>query len=353
RITVRYHLRPMDFADTVAYIEHRLEVAGGKGGVAFSRGALRLLYRAARGIPRLVNVICDRVLLIGYAEDQRQITARMMDQAIAEIGGERQLQRRRRRLLLASCAVVCVTLLVAVLLFADRGWWRAKQTVASDSVSSSEVYRQLATQREVDSCRDALNVVLSAWGAPAVSAIDGKDVVREMEAAVRERGFTLSRVTGSIGLLQRLDLPVVLELTLPGATGKRFLALTGADNGRLHLKTSFPGGSVLSGSDLDRIWAGRAYAVWRDPLGIRPPLRPGARGKSVKRLQLYLRNSGLYDGEVTRRFDPATVLAVKRFQSNRGIPADGTIEELTLLFICRAGEGKRFPALVKQTEEGR
>ena len=209
------------------------------------------------------------------------------------------------------------------------------------------------TQREGDSARDALNAVLAAWGAPAVTAIDGKDVVLEMEAAVRARGLALSRVTGSIGLLQRLDLPVVLELTLPGTAGRRFLALTGANNGRLRIKTPFPGESELSGSDLDRIWAGRAYAVWRDPLGIKTPLRPGTRGKAVRRLQLYLSNSGLYDGVVTRRFDPATVLAVKRFQSSRGLPADGTVEELTLLFVCRAGEGKRFPSLVKPTEVGR
>ncbi len=77
RITVRYHLQPMDFIDTVHYIHHRLEVAGGKGDVVFSEGALKRIYRYSRGLPRLINVACDRALLTGYTRDTTRISSKV------------------------------------------------------------------------------------------------------------------------------------------------------------------------------------------------------------------------------------------------------------------------------------
>jgi general secretion pathway protein A len=346
RITVRYHLRPMDFDDTRSYVDHRLDVAGGRGGVAFSHGALKRLYRAARGIPRLINVIGDRVLLIGYAEERRQITARMMGQAIAEIGGERRQDLRRRRAL----AVALAALLVTGVFFSTRGH-RVRGTPGSVAPEAGAVlFRQIAAQREADSAREALNAVLAAWKTPPVSAIADNDAVQGLAAASRGRGLAFSRFDGSLGLLQRLDLPAVLEIGLPDAGGRRFLALTGADRDRLFVKTSALAETALTSAELERIWGGRAYVLWRDPLRLKHPLVPWARERTAKRLQQYLQGAGIYDGKVTGRFDLATMRAVQRFQSVRGIPADGRVGELTLLFICRAGEGARFPHLVRPGE---
>ena len=77
RITVRYHLQPMDFQDTVHYINHRLKVAGGRGAALFSRGALKRIYRYSRGLPRLINAACDRALLAGYTRDTTGIGSRI------------------------------------------------------------------------------------------------------------------------------------------------------------------------------------------------------------------------------------------------------------------------------------
>jgi general secretion pathway protein A len=59
RITVRYHLEPMNFEDTLGYIDHRLRVAGGGDRVTFSKGSLNRIYRYSRGLPRLINAACD------------------------------------------------------------------------------------------------------------------------------------------------------------------------------------------------------------------------------------------------------------------------------------------------------
>ena len=69
RITVRYHLRPLFSWETEAYILHRLHVAGANSRPSFSRGALWWIYRYSRGVPRLVNQLCDFALLYCWSEE--------------------------------------------------------------------------------------------------------------------------------------------------------------------------------------------------------------------------------------------------------------------------------------------
>ena len=76
RITVRYHLLPMDFEDSCSYIRHRLQVAGGGGWINFSAAAMKRIFTFAKGSPRLINRACDRALLIGYTEDTGEISSR-------------------------------------------------------------------------------------------------------------------------------------------------------------------------------------------------------------------------------------------------------------------------------------
>lgn len=87
RITVRYHLLPMDFESTRSYIDHRMELAGCYRAAEFSKSAMKQIYRFSGGVPRLVNVVCDRALLIGFTEETRTITGRMAAQAVSEVGG--------------------------------------------------------------------------------------------------------------------------------------------------------------------------------------------------------------------------------------------------------------------------
>jgi general secretion pathway protein A len=87
RITVRYHLLPMDFESMGRYIDHRMELAGRYRAAEFSAAAQKKIYRYSNGVPRLVNVACDRALLIGYTEESRVITGKMAAQAISEVVG--------------------------------------------------------------------------------------------------------------------------------------------------------------------------------------------------------------------------------------------------------------------------
>lgn len=87
RITVRYHLGPLDRTEIEAYITHRLNVAGGNGRPAFSAMALRAIYRFSRGVPRLVNAICDKALLCGYVEGQEELGWRQVRRARRDLEG--------------------------------------------------------------------------------------------------------------------------------------------------------------------------------------------------------------------------------------------------------------------------
>ena len=80
RITARYHLMPLSLADTVAYIRHRLRVAGGDPSL-FTPAALCQVYCLSDGIPRLINVLCDRALLGTYALERSRVNAAMVRRA--------------------------------------------------------------------------------------------------------------------------------------------------------------------------------------------------------------------------------------------------------------------------------
>src|SRR5271165_87555 len=88
RITGRYHLSPLDAVDTRAYVRHRLRVAGVATEI-FTAGALSEVHRLSAGIPRVINVCCDRALLGAYTQEQRKITAGLMRRAAGEVYGRR------------------------------------------------------------------------------------------------------------------------------------------------------------------------------------------------------------------------------------------------------------------------
>jgi general secretion pathway protein A len=89
RITARYHLMPLTLAEVQHYVQHRLQVAGCSRPV-FTEGALKKLFQCSGGIPRLVNLICDRALLGAYSQQKALIEAALIQQAAGEILAIRQ-----------------------------------------------------------------------------------------------------------------------------------------------------------------------------------------------------------------------------------------------------------------------
>ncbi len=88
RITVRYHLAPLDRFETERYIAHRLRVAGADDRPTFTPWAVRRVHGYARGVPRLINAVCDKALLYGYVNGTYELKGRAIRQAIRELEGE-------------------------------------------------------------------------------------------------------------------------------------------------------------------------------------------------------------------------------------------------------------------------
>ena len=89
RITVRYHLAPLNRLETERYIVHRLRIAGAENGrPTFSSWAIRAIHKYSGGVPRLINAVCDKALLYGYVNATYELRARAVRQAIRELEGE-------------------------------------------------------------------------------------------------------------------------------------------------------------------------------------------------------------------------------------------------------------------------
>ena len=300
RITVRYHLQPMDFQDTVRYINHRLEVAGGKGGVIFSRRALKRIYRYSRGLPRLINVACDRALLAGYTRDTARISSRIAAAGIKDMRGELASYTQKRRLILIPTFVMLAAVFAAGIYFK---WYdfidpfkasqhieaTEEQTKKDPVITGEELSRAMAAELgkvpESESARRAFNTLAGFWNAPPIPESGNLNQFNGMERAALDRGLRLYRFSGNLGALLRIDYPAVLELTLPGVPGKRFVSLVGMENEQLLVDPPIADRRSLSFIEIEKHWSGQGFLLWKDPLNLPTSISPGAKGGHIKRLQ--------------------------------------------------------------------
>jgi hypothetical protein len=86
RISVQYHLNPLNRNETKEYIEHRLKVAGSRGARIFKPAAVRLIWKFSQGIPRVINILCDNALVIGYSTSRKVIDGQIAKEALRDMG---------------------------------------------------------------------------------------------------------------------------------------------------------------------------------------------------------------------------------------------------------------------------
>lgn len=117
RITLYARLTPFTFKETREYIEHRIRIASGRSAVRFTRAACRRIHRFAGGIPRLINIACDRALLCAFGVESRKVTRRIVGEALDELGYPRRQPKAFPVAIGAvlGLAVICVLTVVALL----------------------------------------------------------------------------------------------------------------------------------------------------------------------------------------------------------------------------------------------
>ena len=360
RITVRYHLRPMDLEDTCSYVRHRLAVAGAGAREVFTVAALRRVFRLTGGYPRLINILCDRALLVGYAENAARIAPAQVRRAAGEL---KRLPSAtgsgRRRLWAAGIAAALVVVAGVYWLaprrfdFSRRGAGNARPTAQGSDIpprlretggaaqpgperSLSSLQRALDVLGERQSAAEAFSSLAKAWGGKPLSAGSTLTVPEGLRAAVAGQGLEVSSLKSTVDGLARLKTPALLELSLPGRTDSRYLALQSVVGQHVVIAPPLEGRRTLSIDELREIWFGHGYLIWKNYLEIPFLAARGRRGPGVARLQALLSQAGCYQGQVNGIYDAATIRAVTRFQGEKGIAQDGRVGAQTLVLLYQA-----------------
>lgn len=207
RIGLVAELKPLTFEETVRYIAHRLEVAGHKGRGIFTRRALTRIYETSGGIPRLVNVICDKSLVLGYGADARRISRRIIKEAVKDQSafGRSALSPAQFSLRLTLGKRFTLITAAMLLLLTGIGLLPGSQ---KDSELLSRLSRTLAGERT-----DTVKVVGEASvPSPEKESPDG--ALSERSAPVPESGpaqIVPAHPSQSHGLLDASTVPLATE----------------------------------------------------------------------------------------------------------------------------------------------
>jgi general secretion pathway protein A len=363
RITARYHLPPLSAPETAAYVRHRIEVAGRRDPMRrhepiFSDAAIGLVHRLSRGIPRLINVICDRALLGAYAHDREQVDAATIRQAASEVLGP----RRRSRLLRASVWVPAVVLAAVAAVAVVVLWTPAPAGRLIGSPAPRPARAPTASPAPPAASpasvvgRPAATVIPPAPFPDLAALIEDPALAADRDAAVtrlatswgvelspagpggcegvRQAGLDCLPRTGTWTKLRRFNLPAVLELT--AASGERRYAVV-TRLGEEEATLALGGRSItVPRAVVDPYWDGAFVLVWRAPTLSTRILAPGMRGKDVEWLR---RRLGELDGAAPARgvrdvYDDDVRERVVLFQRSRSLVPDGIAGEETLAHLA-------------------
>jgi len=359
RIVVRYHLQPMDFQDTVDYVSHRLQVAGGRNGLIFSRGALKQIYRYSQGLPRLINAACDRALMSAYSRDAARVSSRIAAAGIKDMRNNATAFRLKKRLVLIPAFAVLAALIGASVFFIRSDFINfhivpasketGEQARKNPVLTGAELFRAMAAELgsvpEAESARRAFNALTGFWNVPPVPESLRLNPFHGMEQWALDRDLFLYRFSGNLGTLLRLDYPAALELTLPGIPGKRFVSLVGVKNERFLIDPPIAGRRSLSFNEIEKYWSGQAFFLWKDSLKLLKNALAGSTEEGVKQLQGLLKEAGAYDKPLTGVYNADTRSAVMQFQSSAGIEQDGIVGGQTLMLLYRSIDRFQVPTL--------
>ncbi len=359
RITVRFHLHPLDFEDMRSYIDHRLEIAGGWRAVTFTPSAFKKIFRHTKGLPRLINVICDRALLIGFTEETREITPKMVAQAVHELkrpsltASEIRNRKIYGILLLATSLTATITILASALLDKQISPSNkpsspaasAQLLITNERTPIENLSLELGKQKEIATALQGFNELAKLWNVRPVVGYAGKTVQAGLERISARRGLRLLTFTGSITELLQADAPCILELWLPGISGNRYLALTGHRAGSFFIEPVSQANRTLNETDLKSIWTGRAFIPWRNTHNLPESVELGSKSQEISRMQLMLAEAGTFIGKPTGTFDQVTQDAIKKFQLNQRLSVDGIPGPRTLLMLYHASGTENDPKL--------
>jgi general secretion pathway protein A len=339
RVIARYHLRALGEEESAQYVRHRLEVCGLERPLPFDRAALRRVHATSGGVPRRINLLCDRALLGAYASGNGNVTRRIVDRAAAEVFPKsvRSGTVRTRSLLGAALVIAAgAGLLTAATHVTDPALATRKLAAAapaaahpaSAAAAAVPVALPVATKptllREED---DAWRELAQAWKLPLP---DGDPCA----ALAREQVRCFS---------SKLSLPLIRQLGRPGIvtldthTGQpSYAILTALTDQTATLSAAGTEQTVTLTALADR-WQGEFATLWRAPSGYADKAKDGQGGPALEWVAVQLaavRGVPAPTGNV--RLDPRLRADLRAFQVAQGLPVDGLAGPLTYMQLNRA-----------------
>lgn len=329
RITARYHILPLSAKDTKAYINHRLAISGLVSRSLFSDSALKLIYRYSAGVPRLINILCDRALLGGYVNNKNQINAEIIRQAIEEISGEAIRTFNPKIYLFVSVLVLSsfiIWLLKPTLDFSNQ----ELSTVSSSEPIVSPILPTAIDNKPVSNLEYLLNVtstetafrtLFKLWGADYLELAGEKACER-----AAKQGLACYLKIGTWDDLRYLNRPAIIELVT--SEGMQYHIVV------KHLQDNIASLAVADRNfeipinKINKLWLGQFLILWKPPMLPMPVLKVGITHKAVRwiRKQLNLKSRSAFFNYSLRR-------KVIAFQAEHNLKADGVIGEQTLLAL--------------------
>ena len=366
RITGRYHLAPLSKTETAAYIRHRLKVAGANNEI-FTPAALREAHRLSDGIPRIINVICDRAWLGAFTHEQHRIGPNLIRAAASEVYGRSFNPPWMRWLVTGSAAIGAAVLALAVWLVVDmyRGSPTQPALAAAETELPAPEAQQIAHVAAAPSAEDiviappdidalleshadetnteaAFAQLFSLWGGRFDSA-NG----RPCDQALAQ-GLECVYQQGSWGQLRTLNRPAILTLVDDGGDAHQ-VVVSRLDSSTAQIKLSSAEFNVPIAS-ISRFWFGDYLVLWRPQVGAPRALSAGMQGEGVLWLRKTLnRIHGRPPDEATSDYyDQELVHMVEEFQRRHRLRVDGIAGVQTQIVLDALANSSDAPLLIAQ-----
>jgi len=349
RVIARYHLGALTPGETEQYIRHRMDVAGLERPFPFEPRAVRRIHELSRGVPRRINLLCDRALLGAYATSRATVDRKTVEQAAEEVLGKRNVAPPVRQR---------TALVLALGLAAGAGLYAAATRVSQVSqVPQDDQPVRIATAAKpparAASIAKAASAPASAIAAPAQAPQllhDANDAWRELAAlwkAQPAEGSACAELQKQQleCFTKNLNLALIRELARPGIVtldaqqGKPSYALLTALTQESATLRAGSAEQTVTLAALAARWNGDFATLWKSPPGYDAYSSHGeVRAETASWIESRLASAGVNgNGNGIANVKEPMRVRLRTFQLAHGLPADGQPGPLTYMQLNRAG----------------
>jgi general secretion pathway protein A len=343
RIVARYHLRPLTKPEVAAYVNHRLTIAG-TGRKLFPASTLAKLYSLSDGVPRVINLLCDRALLGAYVQGKDRVDRTTLANAAHQVfGGDLAARSRMAAWVFAVLTLVGTS---AALGFAYRQYGASPPAAQPAAQAQQKHAEPVATaapapapepkkpdtldwpegQPKAQSETMAYAALFKRWGT-AFDAAAGAPACRQAE----DQGLHCLSDRGGLDDLRHLGVPALLQLSDAQGDGVyALLARLDEETATLELGSET---RTVPVPELAARWSGAYTLLWRVPPDYRAPLQAGARGAAVDwvRIALAKANGQAVTAKKGEVYDQGLAAQIRAFQIAQGLSPDGIAGPNTLV----------------------